>query len=117
MIDKRLRTTEYKGFEARKMTLAITVHFTSMGDVKKRCLITGIRLNHEEFVPDLAYFALGPNPHRCAVYGLDRAGSSERVVKNLLSSTETVLAARSMGKTITFIMTVQGTQLLPELFY
>ncbi|KAG0428731.1 hypothetical protein HPB47_024290 [Ixodes persulcatus] len=117
VIDQCLGTRGYQGFGVHKASNTITVHLASIEDADKICAISRIPINADNQLSVQAYFASGPNVQRCVVYGLDPTDPCATIIQDLKSQTHTVLAVRRMGASMTYLVTVQGAQTLPEKFY
>ncbi|KAH9366459.1 hypothetical protein HPB48_022234 [Haemaphysalis longicornis] len=117
VIDRCLGTQGYQGFVIHKVSNTITVHLASLDDVNKVCGITSIPISSDGTVTVQSYFASGPNVQRCVLYDLDPNDSPATILRELRSPTHEVLAVRRMGKSRTYLVTVQGSSTIPERFY
>ncbi|KAH9371080.1 hypothetical protein HPB48_015686 [Haemaphysalis longicornis] len=117
VIDRCLGTQGYQGFVIHKVSNTITVHLASLDDVNKVCGITSIPISSDGTVTVHSYFASGPNVQRCVLYDLDPNDSPATILRELRSPTHEVLAVQRMGKSRTYLVTVQGSSTIPERFY
>ncbi|KAH9372036.1 hypothetical protein HPB48_012760 [Haemaphysalis longicornis] len=117
VIDQCLGAQGYQGFVIHKVSNTITVHLASLDDANKVCGITSLPISSDGTVTVHSYFASGPNVQRCVLYDLDQNDSPATILRELRSPTHEVLAVTYIGKSRTYLVTVQGSSIIPERFY
>ncbi|KAH7974237.1 hypothetical protein HPB49_012542 [Dermacentor silvarum] len=116
-LDACLHTTGFRGFSIHRQTNTASVGILSLDAVSRLQMLKQIVPPDGKPTPVQSYLASGVDLHRYVVAGVDLKEDEDTLPKELFCPQHTIVAARHMGKSGTYLVTVQGPLTQPEKMY